>query len=276
MAKGQMQDLIPGSTSSVVTIPTQTAISNQMQYGVLDHLSQTQLQGGDVPPMAAVKTDMESMQYQLQNQATQLQGGCLPPIAVAITEPDIQQTESGVSPVQLQSGQLLPLSTVRTESMPFDGMSAVAVTKTETMTLHNSGTVQARGDIIPFQVSVQNYRSTLACVSETAQTACDLKLESSNVKSCVQDLAVPFFSNHTLPKHTTPLLPHEQKSNKMTTQQQMTEAQQHTSYPSQLLFQHCVPQQPQHDLLTHLPVSVPTSHSPSTGASATSVNDEQQ
>lgn len=203
MATGQMQDLIPGSTSSVVTIPMQNAILNQMQYGVSDQLRQTQLQGGKVPPMAAVKTDMESMQYQ----ATQLQGGCSPPIAVAITEPDIQQTESEVSPVQLQSGQLLPLSTVRTEYMPFNGMSAVAVTKTENMTLHNSGTVQAMGDIIPFQVSVQNYRSTLACVSETAQTACDLELDSSNVKTCVQDLAVPVCSNYTLPKHTTPLLP---------------------------------------------------------------------
>lgn len=203
--------------------------------------------------MAAVKTDMESMQYQQQYQATQLQGGCSPHVAVAITEPDIQQIESGVSSVQLQSGHLLPLSTVRTESMPFDGMSAVAVTKTETLTLHNSGTVQARGDIIPFQFSVQNYRSALACVSETAQTSCDLESESSNVKSCVQDLAVPVGSNHALTKYTTPLLPHEQESRKMTMQQQMTESQQHTSYPSQVLFQHCVPQQPQHDVLTQQP-----------------------
>lgn len=78
-------------------------------------------------------------------------------------------------------------------------------------------------------------------------------MESSKVKSCVQDLAVPVCSNHTLPKHTTPLLPRAKKSNKMTTQQQMTESQQHTTYPSQVLFQPCVPQQPQHDLLTHLP-----------------------
>lgn len=56
----------------------------------------------------------------------------------------------------------------------------------------------------------------------------------------------------------------------------MIESQQHTSYPSQVLFQHCVPQQPQHYLLTHLQVSVPTSHAPSTGASATIVNDGQQ
>lgn len=117
------------------------ALPNQMHYAVFDQLSQTQLQGCDVPPMAAVETDAESMQYQQQNQATQLQGGYLPPIAVAITEPNIQQTESGVSTVQLQSGQSLPLSTVRTESMP---MSAVAVTKIETVTLYYSGTVQAR------------------------------------------------------------------------------------------------------------------------------------
>lgn len=228
-----------------------------MQYEVSDQLSQVQLQGGDVPHMAAVKTDIKSMQYQQQNQATQLQGGYLPTIVVAITNPDIQQTKSGVSPVQLQSGQSLPSSTDRTESMSFDGMSAVAVTKTETMTIHNSGTVKAKGDIKPFQVSVQNYEPMPACISETAQTSCDL--EPSDVKNCIQDIAVLVCKNHALPKHTTPLLPHEhdpsdeQESHKMTTQQQMTESEQHTSYQSQVLFQHCVPQQIQHDVLTQLP-----------------------
>lgn len=39
----------------------------------------------------------------------------------------------------------------------------------------------------------------------------------------------------------------------MTIQQQMTESQQHTSYPSQVLLQHCVSQRPQHNVLTQLP-----------------------
>lgn len=87
MAASQMQNLIPASTSSVVTIQTQNALPNQMQYGVLDQLNLTQLQCGYVTLVAAVKIDVENVQNQQQNQSSmaQLQCGCLSPIAAART-----------------------------------------------------------------------------------------------------------------------------------------------------------------------------------------------